>query len=261
MVRHSFMNINKVFPVVFGGSLVGAVAMSYGGGHEERARVFDGPELERRLSIGWWDEKWSLGQTSWKRCEAATVLPFAANLASVQQTLKTNPLKENNHAFVPLCGDSKVVPYLAMKGMKVTCVEGSPIALNRLRSEIAKIPEEAQKRITIIEDDLFKAELPAESVDFIYDTGSLVAIDPSMREEYFNVIQKVSKPGAKCFLEVIYRASDITEGPPHHITLDMVKELYQGWSVGMEENAVEKAKQELADGLPYGFPIMGMKRL
>eukprot|EP01064_Diplonema_japonicum_P011267 TRINITY_DN1853_c0_g1_i12.p1 TRINITY_DN1853_c0_g1~~TRINITY_DN1853_c0_g1_i12.p1 ORF type:complete len:219 (+),score=75.94 TRINITY_DN1853_c0_g1_i12:48-704(+) len=214
-----------------------------------------------KFSVSWWNQRWQDGDSGWRMAEAGETLPFDKNLAAVAEILKEDPLKENGHAFVPLCGDSKVVPYLAMKGMKVTCVEGSELALKGLREVISKIPEEAQKRITIVEGNLFKAELPAESVDFIYDTGSLVAIDPSMREEYFNVIQKVSKPGAKCFLEVIYRASDITEGPPHHITLDMVKELYQGWSVGMEENAVEKAKQELADGLPYGFPIMGMKRL
>eukprot|EP01064_Diplonema_japonicum_P011264 TRINITY_DN1853_c0_g1_i1.p1 TRINITY_DN1853_c0_g1~~TRINITY_DN1853_c0_g1_i1.p1 ORF type:complete len:226 (+),score=67.76 TRINITY_DN1853_c0_g1_i1:52-729(+) len=220
-----------------------------------------------KFSVNWWERAWLEGDTGWKFVEATETLPFDKNLDTAAEILKENPLKKNGHAFVPLCGDSKVVPYLAMKGMKVTCVEGSPIALTRLRSEIAKIPEEAQKRITIVEDDLFKAELPAESVDFIYDTGSLVAIDPAMHKDYFKVIQKVSKPGTVCYLEGIFRSPGFSEdnlnvGPPFHVTSEMASALYQGWSLGVEQGTVAMLDSTFKNSPDASHALyrMGLKR-
>eukprot|EP01059_Diplonema_ambulator_P001518 TRINITY_DN1128_c0_g1_i3.p1 TRINITY_DN1128_c0_g1~~TRINITY_DN1128_c0_g1_i3.p1 ORF type:complete len:265 (+),score=82.02 TRINITY_DN1128_c0_g1_i3:81-875(+) len=263
----SRMHVTKVFPVVFGGSLLGVAYKSWGGGHEERAKVYDGIETDERLSINWWDDKWSLRQTSWRRGEATDPQKtFDGNIEVVRKLLETEPVVKNGKAFVPLCGDSKVVPYLAAKGMSVVCVEGSENALKRLREEIATHPQAVQDRITVIEGDFFTASLPEADIDFIYDRGSLVAIDPARRGEYFAAIQKVSKPGTICYLEGIMRNpaidGNLQTGPPHHLPLETVTDLYKGWNLATVPDHEEGVKAQLvSDEVPHGFYPIAMAKI
>jgi SAM-dependent methyltransferase len=70
--------------------------------------------------------------------------------------------------------------------------------------------------------------------DAVFDRASLVAIDPSLRLEYVDTIQRLVRPGGKILLVVIERNSGDLEfdqaGPPYSISDTEVRRLYQGQS-------------------------------
>jgi thiopurine S-methyltransferase len=87
--------------------------------------------------------------------------------------------------------------------------------------------------------------------DVIFDRASLVAISPSLREDYVQVCRKLLKPNGKILLIVIERiAGDITAGPPFSVTHEDVMRLYshQEWveSVKLLEDQGEAQRNQVS---------------
>ena len=249
----------------------------YGGGDEWRSKVRDGPEVPHRLSVSWWEEKWDMKQTSWKRAEAGDLLPFPSNVAWLEKSTGKKVLVKGRRAFVPLCGDSKVVVWLAKQGLEVTALEGAPLALTSLRAKVAEEPADVQARITIVDEDLFewgKVERPApEAFDFVYDRGSFVAIDPARRKEYTGIIERVTHAGSLCYLEGIMRSPiykgkqvgaqppschehapwlkvpNMACGPPHNTPASKLQDFYgaDAWEVKVDEDSMKALLDRLSD--------------
>eukprot|EP00659_Diplonema_papillatum_P013951 gene13951-21337_t len=197
-----------------------------------------------KLSVEWWDDRWGAGQTSWKTTEDAA-WPFDANLKAVGYAGEASGA--GLRAFVPLCGDSAVVPVLLQRGFEVTGVEGSPKACAAMRKRLASIAGDKaaalSEKLTLVCGDFFHEarQLPAASFDLIYDRASFVAVSPDRRREYAEIMTRLRKPSTRMYFEGVWRnkkfagsddpAAHVQLGPPHHTEPDHVRALYEpmGW--------------------------------
>mmetsp|Transcript_20024 Transcript_20024/g.33246 ORF Transcript_20024/g.33246 Transcript_20024/m.33246 type:complete len:271 (+) Transcript_20024:128-940(+) len=168
--------------------------------------------------------------------------------------------------FVPLCGKSVDMAFLAQHKsvsdvvgidgirkaleefaeeqpeLEVKPVEDSPDAFERLQG----------KKTTLLKGDLFAMDVDAAGgrFDSIWDRASLVAIAPSLREDYVQVMKKLLKPGGTILLATLERRTGSDEGikagPPFSIPEKEVRRLYeaQDWvdSVSLVEEIDEFAK-------------------
>ena len=195
--------------------------------------------MNEKHSASWWNDHWTQDQTGWRAGENAGPPPFAKNLKYLADAVGVDAVAPGKRAFVPLCGESSIVPYLAEQGMDVVCVEASPLAVAKLRAKVAELSEEAQQRVTIVAGDFFAYD--GAPFDLIYDRASFVAIDPELREKYLAVMTRVSKAGTVYFFEGIMRPeAHVAAGPPHHVHNSHLPELFAapGWKVSADESTV-----------------------
>jgi thiopurine S-methyltransferase len=158
--------------------------------------------------------------------------------------------------FVPLCGKTVDMAFLAqhpaiseMVGidgirkaldefaeeqpeLEVKAVENSPDSFERLKG----------KKATLLKGDFFALDADAAGghFDSIWDRASLVAIDPTLREDYVQVMKKLLKPGGTILLMTIERRTGTEDGmkagPPFSVPEKEVRRLYesQDWVESVE---------------------------
>jgi thiopurine S-methyltransferase len=179
--------------------------------------------------------------------------------------------ENNNRIFVPLCGKSVDMAYLASKS-KVSHVVGVDIIQQAAEDFAEDHPTLSLKEfqpescdatpsgsifhgddITIIVGDLFdllqmKSEDRAKYItlgstastddstsylfDSIYDRASMVAIDPSLRNNYATQMGDMLRPGGVMLLMTLDRrkvTNDAakSDGPPFSINESEVRQLYE----------------------------------
>jgi len=157
--------------------------------------------------------------------------------------------------FVPLCGKSVDMRYLAeKKGIReVIGLDGVQKALQEFQVEnpslqITKDFEDDRfvqfrgNNITLLKGDYF--DLNRESfprVDAIWDRASIVAIRPSLREEYVRIMGEIIRPGGLLLLSTLDRRSGTTDaknaGPPFSVDEAEVWRLYKSldWVASIEK--------------------------
>jgi SAM-dependent methyltransferase len=103
--------------------------------------------------------------------------------------------------------------------------------------------------ILLVQGDFFELDERATDGRFeaIFDRASLVAINPSLRNEYVQVLSRLIKPGGRILLVVIERTGgDLEAGPPYSVSEAQVRALYEGkdWIESvtlLEDNGEETA--------------------
>lgn len=178
---------------------------------------------------------------------------------------------ENNHIFVPLCGKSVDMAYLSSNA-KVSHVVGIDIIKKAAEEFAEDHPALSLKEYqpdesscdatssgsvfhgddtTIIVGDLFNllqmenkdrakyitsgSTVSTEEsylFDSIYDRASMVAIDPSLRNDYATYMGDILRPGGVILLVTLDRrkvANDAAkkDGPPFSINESEVRQLYE----------------------------------
>lgn len=137
--------------------------------------------------------------------------------------------------LVPLCGKTKDLLWLSEQGLRVHGVELYEKAVESFFSENDLTPQKVQdqffknyisQNITISVGDFFKLD-SFETYDFIYDRASLVALPPSMRKDYAEVVTRALKTGGKYLLVVFEYDQSKMDGPPFSIDANEVHRLYQ----------------------------------
>lgn len=155
--------------------------------------------------------------------------------------------------FLPLCGKSVDLSYLARQTKVVTevvGVDGVQKALEEfskenpdleVHQESATEPSKAEhsafarftgKNILLLKGNYFDLNEDATDGKFqaIFDRASMVAIDPSLREAYIETIGKLIAPGGRILLVTIERRTGTEEdksGPPFSIPENEVRRLYE----------------------------------
>jgi thiopurine S-methyltransferase len=148
--------------------------------------------------------------------------------------------------FVPLCGKSVDMAYFAKQNFvhEVVGVDGIQKALDVFAQEHAELnlqPAEAVgqydrlsgNKITLLKGDFFELDEATTNgrFDAIFDRGSMVAIQPALREDYVQTISRLMAPGGRILLVTIERRSGTEEdktGPPFSISEAEVRQLYEG---------------------------------
>lgn len=139
--------------------------------------------------------------------------------------------------FVPLCGKSLDMLWLADQGWRVVGVELSPIAVN------AFFEENGLQAVSGCEDGLAYREHGAIRIfctDYfdltpacisnaatVYDRASLIALPPDMRPRYVQHLAGLLSPGARVLLITMEYPQEEMQGPPFAVKEDEVRELYK----------------------------------
>lgn len=161
------------------------------------------------------------------------------HLDEVNPNLTTNwtslTLPENSRVFVPLCGKSVDLVWLAEHGHNVVGVELSQLAADAFfaennlkveRRKVGKLELWQSERISIFCGDIF--DLDTETlghIDVVYDRASLIALPPAMRQEYAEKLQKLAQ-SAPILLVTLEYEQEKMGGPPFSVSESEINTLY-----------------------------------
>jgi thiopurine S-methyltransferase len=157
--------------------------------------------------------------------------------------------------LVPLCGDTPLIPFLADRGFRVEGIEVVPkavaalLALMPARKFTRTGPEDgsvvhasADGLVTVHQYDFFRFRA-REPFDLVYDRGALVAVQPSERERYADVVATAMGPGAFLFQDVIDRGGDKKSGPPFEVVESELRALYEKRGLEMIDHQVGASRE------------------
>ena len=144
-------------------------------------------------------------------------------------------LHAGSRVFVPLCGKSLDMLWLAEQGHEVVGVEISPIAVRAFFEENRLDPEISQQgafeiwavdQITILLGDFFELT-PGQlgEVAAVYDRASLIALPADLRAEYVEHLNALCPSVPRLLITLDYD-QDRMAGPPFAVSDEEVRELY-----------------------------------
>lgn len=177
-----------------------------------------------------WHAKWASNEIGFHLEDVNPLL--------IQYWPATNPSADEN-VFVPLCGKSEDLVWLATKHSDVQGVELSNIAVRAFFAEHfytpLVIPLNGQHELfqfdelSIYTGDVFTA--PVKPVDLVYDRAALVALPEEMRVDYVARIQSLLKPGGRILLVTLDYPQSEMAGPPFSVAEQEVRALFEGYQV------------------------------
>ena len=180
------------------------------------------------MKAEFWHQRWEENQIGFHQDE------INAHLQSFWGDLK---LPAGSRVFVPLCGKSRDMLWLAGEGHKVLGVELSPIAVEDLFEENELKPVRREQgpfdvyrceELEVLLGDFFDIG-PEElhGVAGVYDRASLVALPQEMRRRYADHLKAVLPPTAELLLVTMDYPQSEMDGPPFSVTEEEVRALYE----------------------------------
>lgn len=138
--------------------------------------------------------------------------------------------------FVPLCGKSRDMLWLAAQGQAVLGVEISPIAVrdffteNRLTPQITHGTEfvtYSSAEITLLQGDYFALSAQQlAAVSAVYDRASLIALPPDLRSRYARQMAALLRPSIPILLITLDYPQAEMSGPPFAVSSTEVGSLF-----------------------------------
>lgn len=181
------------------------------------------------LTIKNWQKMWDSDQIGFHQSSVHPDL----------MTYESEFLDKNCRVFLPLCGKTLDLVYLADKGHEVFGCEFVQKACEdffkeqSLEYETLSLPsgltkfKATSKKITLYCGDFFA--LKSEEIgkfNAVWDRASLVAINPSQRIEYGKVMQDLMVPGGKYLLNSFIFTGENYRGPPHSVPREDIKSCF-----------------------------------
>ena len=178
------------------------------------------------MELEFWKDRWSRGETGWHATH------INAHLQEYWPRLGIEP---GALVFVPLCGKSQDMLWLAGQGYRVRGVEISDLAVeaffdeNRVTPEVTTEANFARYRVDEIEilcGDFFDlAPAHLNGVSAIYDRASLIALPPEMRRDYATHLQALADPETRILLMTLDYDQALMSGPPFSVHEPEVREI------------------------------------
>lgn len=177
-----------------------------------------------------WHSKWASNQIGFHLDDVNPLL--------IEHWHRTQPKREDK-IFVPLCGKSEDLVWLATKHNQVHGVELSSIAVRSFFAEHFYTPLVIQlnahhelyqfDELSIYTGDYFTA--PVETYDIVYDRAALVALPEEMRKEYVERLKSLLNPGGRILLVTLDYEQHEMAGPPFSVPQDEIEQLFAEFSV------------------------------
>jgi thiopurine S-methyltransferase len=188
------------------------------------------------MEIDFWLDRWDNDKIGFHQNQ---VNPYLAYFYGEKgpPTTKRDTLK----VFVPLCGKSKDLLWLAQNGYEVFGVECSDRAVlsffeeNTLNYKHVKkegaglylCNDDRFSSIEIYQGDFFDLEEDSlDGVTDIFDRASLVALPVDIRRDYVSKITELQKSGTRTLLVTLNFDPAEMDGPPFSVTDEEVMDLY-----------------------------------
>ncbi len=179
------------------------------------------------MQADFWLERWRQGQIGWHQPE------FHPALLKYWPGLGVDP---SQRVFVPLCGRSLDMIWLARRGHPVLGVELSPIAaaeffghesLSASQSPAGRFVRHAAGRYEILQGDFFDLS-PANAgvIGAWYDRAALIALPPDLRARYAESMAALLVPGTRGLLITAEYPQERMSGPPFAVMEDEVRALF-----------------------------------
>lgn len=180
------------------------------------------------MDASFWLERWQNGDIGFHRDE------FHPALNAHWMRLEVPPPAT---VFVPLCGKSLDMQWLARRGHRILAVELSELAVDAFFAEQRREPSTRREGPFAIKSagpfeiwcgDIFQLpEAPLATVGAVYDRASLVAFPPRMQSEYAGWLA-TSLPAAPALIVSLAYDESQMNGPPFSIPERRVRELLEG---------------------------------
>ncbi len=177
-----------------------------------------------------WHSKWASNQIGFHLDDVNPLL--------IEHWHRTEPKREDK-IFVPLCGKSEDLVWLATKHNQVHGVELSSIAVRSFFAEHFYTPLVIQlnahhelyqfDELSIYTGDYFTA--PVEAYDIVYDRAALVALPEEMRKEYVERLKSLLNLGGRILLVTLDYEQHEMAGPPFSVPQEEIEQLFAKFSV------------------------------
>lgn len=174
-----------------------------------------------------WHARWERGEIGWHLDEINThLLRYWPALA----------LPASARVFVPLCGKTMDMLWLAGEGHRVLGVEISEIAVRELFAQhelsptvtkVGRFQRWQADELTVLCGDFFdltSAELA--DVGAVYDRASLIALPPAQRPAYAKHLKAIAPAQAPMLLITLAYDQREMRGPPFSVHADEVAECF-----------------------------------
>ncbi|KXU99700.1 thiopurine S-methyltransferase [Gluconobacter potus] len=173
-----------------------------------------------------WQEKWERGETGFHEPQANPLL--TRHIAALD-------LLAGAQIFVPLCGMSQDMVWLAGQGYHVTGCELSDVAVRRFFSDLGLTPAIVQAgplrrffagSISILEGNIFDLTPGLLGpMDAIYDRAALIAFPEDLRRAYVAHLLSLTGPVPELLVTLDYDQSCL-KGPPFSVSEASLRSYY-----------------------------------
>jgi len=175
-----------------------------------------------------WHERWRTGQVGFHQ---STVHPFLA------RWWPTLGVPAAARVYVPLCGKSLDMVWLAERGHAIVGSELSPIAIRDFFAGQGLEPVQAEQDgfirhtagcYTILEGDALALTTDQTGpIEAVYDRAALVALPPDMRAAYAASLARLTSPGVQALLVAFEYPQEMKGGPPFSVAAEEIRELFE----------------------------------
>jgi len=185
-----------------------------------------------------WHERWRTGQIGFHQ---SAVHPF------LTRWWPQLGLPSDARVYVPLCGKSLDMVWLAERGHVVVGSELSPIAVQDFfaerglapaRTRVGDFVRHAAGPYEILEGDALALTPDVLGpVEAVYDRAALVALPPEMRELYAHCLARLLPSGARGLLIAFEYPQELKGGPPFSVE---TREIIRSFEPAFELRRVER---------------------
>ncbi|NBC64264.1 MAG: thiopurine S-methyltransferase, partial [Bacteroidetes bacterium] len=179
------------------------------------------------MELSYWQSKWQKGKIGFH---------MEDGYPGLEKYWDSIPLSNNPTTFVPLCGKSKDLLWLAKHCKRVVGVEISDLAVeqflneNSLDAEISTFGDFTIYRahnIEIWNGDFFKLpkhKLP--TLDLVFDRAALVALPQKKRILYAEKILELTSDKTIILQHMYHYRQEEMSGPPFSVSTEELEDLY-----------------------------------
>ncbi len=204
------------------------------------------------MQIQDWNQRWQNNQIGFHEAQANPYLT---------EFLPQFKLPPKATVFVPLCGKSQDLLWLAQNNYSVIGIECSPLAVedffnqNALPYSTKIIPDftvYSSNNITIYQGDFFLLNQSHLShCDLIYDRASIVAFPEQQRADYVKHLHTWFGGDTQMLLITLCYDQSIMSGPPFSVADDEIKQFYPYKSITQltQKNVVDEGPRWRQVGL------------
>lgn len=153
------------------------------------------------------------------------------------QYLPNYGLKPGNTVFLPLCGKSSDIAWLAQQGFQIIGVELSRIAIEAFfaeqeisfqLSESERFVARKNQNICLLEGNFFDVRQDnLGDCKLVYDRAALIALDQADRQRYVDWMLSIIGENADMMLITLDYNQSQMNGPPFAVSEVEVRQLYE----------------------------------
>ena len=174
-----------------------------------------------------WNDRWRSGEIGFHKSEVNDLL---------MKHWPALDVAAGSDVFVPMCGKSLDMAWLAERGHRVIGAELSEVAVDAFFEERGLVPEvEVRGDLTvkragayeIWQGDIFKLSASAVcNAAAVYDRAALVALPPAMQPRYAAKLKDMLPAAAPILLIGLAYPAGQMSGPPFPVDLAQVTDLF-----------------------------------